>query len=148
MFVREKRIRGYTYLYLVETVRKGGRVKQRVVKNLGRKDAVSERGDLDRLVRSAARHANHAMVLSAFDRGAAPELAARRIGAPLVFGRLWREVGCGAVLEELLAGRGFEFPVERAVFTAVLHRIMVAGNGKDFVGRTKRRGRSGVRAAV
>ena len=70
MFVREKRIRGYTYLYLVETVREGGRVKQRVVKNLGRKDTVSERGDLDRLARSAARHANHAMVLSAFDRGA------------------------------------------------------------------------------
>jgi hypothetical protein len=130
MFVREKRIRGYTYLYLVETVRESGRTKQRIVKNLGRKDTVAERGDLDRLARSAARHSTHAMVLSAFDRGAAPELDTRRIGAPLLFGRLWRESGCAAVLEDLLAARGFEFPIERAVFTAVLHRIMVAGSDR------------------
>jgi hypothetical protein len=35
MFVREKRINGYTYLYLVETVRENGRAKQRIIKNLG-----------------------------------------------------------------------------------------------------------------
>jgi hypothetical protein len=35
MFVREKRINGYTYLSLVETVRKDGRAKQRIIKNLG-----------------------------------------------------------------------------------------------------------------
>ncbi len=31
MFVREKRINGYTYLYLVETVREDGRAKQRII---------------------------------------------------------------------------------------------------------------------
>ena len=30
MFVREKRIGPYTYLYLVETVREGGKTKQRI----------------------------------------------------------------------------------------------------------------------
>nr|WP_193725757.1 hypothetical protein [Ferruginivarius sediminum] len=44
MFVREKRIRGYTYLYLVETVGEAGHTKQRVAKNLSRKNAVAERG--------------------------------------------------------------------------------------------------------
>ena len=42
MFVREKRIKGYTYLYLVETVREDGRTKQRIIRNLGRKEAVLE----------------------------------------------------------------------------------------------------------
>src|SRR3954447_2981038 len=49
MFVREKRINGYTYLYLVETVREHGRAKQHIIKNLGRKEALAASGALERL---------------------------------------------------------------------------------------------------
>ena len=49
MFVREKRIGAYCYLYLVETIRENGRTKQRIIRNLGRKEMVEARGDLDRL---------------------------------------------------------------------------------------------------
>ena len=52
MFVREKRINGYTYLYLVESVREDGRAKQRIIRNLGRKEAVVASGELDRLASS------------------------------------------------------------------------------------------------
>ncbi|MDQ2805268.1 MAG: IS1634 family transposase [Pseudomonadota bacterium] len=54
-------------------------------------------------------------------------MLAKRIGSPQLFGRLWEQTGCNAVIEALLADRAFEFPVERAVFATVLHRIMVAG---------------------
>ena len=64
MFVREKRINGYTYLYLVETVREDGRAKQRIIKNLGRKEAVTASGALERLASSVARYAERAVVLS------------------------------------------------------------------------------------
>ena len=37
MFVREKKINGYSYLYLVENVREGGRTKQHIIRNLGGK---------------------------------------------------------------------------------------------------------------
>jgi hypothetical protein len=47
VFVREKHINGYTYLYLVETVREDGRAKQRIIKNLGRKEVVVASGGLD-----------------------------------------------------------------------------------------------------
>ncbi len=40
MFVREKRIGAYTYVYLVENVREGSKTKQRIIKNLGRKEVV------------------------------------------------------------------------------------------------------------
>jgi hypothetical protein len=50
MFVREKRIGAYSYLYFVETVRENGKTKQRIVRNLGRKEMVEAHGDLDRLV--------------------------------------------------------------------------------------------------
>jgi hypothetical protein len=130
MFVREKRIGGYSYLYLVETVRESGKTKQRIIRNLGRKEVVEAAGDLDRLARSAARLSQRSMILSLMADGAAPELACRRIGAPLLFERLWQESGCRAVLEALLAGRRFEFAVERAVFLTVLHRLMVSGSDR------------------
>src|SRR3712207_1283531 len=130
MFVREKHINGYTYLYLVETVREHGRAKQRIIKNLGRKEALAASGALERLASSVARYAERALVLSQIEAGNPERLACTRIGAPLLFGRLWDETGCRAVIEDLLSGRGFEFAVERAVFATVLHRIMVSGSDR------------------
>ena len=130
MFVREKRINGDTYLYLVETVRENGRAKQRIIKNLGRKEAVTASGALERLASSVARYAERAVVLSQIEAGNPEGLACKRIGAPLLFGRLWEETGCRAVVEGLLTQRAFEFPVERAVFVTVLHRIMVSGSDR------------------
>jgi hypothetical protein len=130
MFIREKSIGAYTYVYLVETVREGGKIKQRIIRNLGRKEAVEAAGDLDRLARSAARLAQRSMVLSAMEGGAAPDVTCRRIGAPLLFERLWQQSGCRAVLEGLLVGRRFEFAVERAVFLTVLHRLIASGSDR------------------
>ena len=58
-------------------------------------------------------------------------VAARRIGGPLLFGRIWDRLGIGAVLDDLLNERAFEFPVERAVFVATLHRLFVSGSDRD-----------------
>jgi hypothetical protein len=130
VFVREKHINGYTYLYLVESVREDGRAKQRIIKNLGRKEVVVASGELERLASSVARYAERAVVLSQLAAGNPDELACKRIGAPLLFGRLWDETGCKAAIEALLAERQFEFPVERAVFATVLHRLMVSGSDR------------------
>src|ERR671912_2370145 len=100
MFVREKRINGCTYLYLVETVREDGRAKQRIIKNLGRKDAVLASGSLERLASSVARYAERAVVLSELAAGNPDQLACKRIGGAPVFGRLLGQAGCRAPLQE------------------------------------------------
>src|SRR5271167_781701 len=130
MFARDKRIGPYTYVYLVENVREEGRTKQRIIANLGRKEVVVARGDLDRLTRSVARLAQRSMVLSVVEGEAPPNAMCRRIGPALLFERLWQEVGCRAVLEELAAGRQFEFAAERATFLTVLHRLFVSGSDR------------------
>jgi hypothetical protein len=130
MFARDKRIGPYTYVYLVENVREEGRTKQRIIANLGRKEVVVARGDLDRLARSVARLAQRSIVLSLVEGEAPPNARCRRIGPALLFERLWHEVGCRAVLEELAAGRQFEFAAERAVFLTVLHRLFVSGSDR------------------
>jgi hypothetical protein len=130
MFVRVKKIGGYEYLYLVENAREGGRHVQRVIKALGRRDEVEASGLLDGLIASAARHSRRSIVLSSFYRGELAELRRHSIGPDLVFGHLWRETGCQAVLRQNLARRGFGFDVERAIYLTVLHRLMVSGSDR------------------
>jgi hypothetical protein len=130
MFVRVKKIGGYEYLYLVENAREGGRHVQRVIKALGRRDEVEASGLLDSLIASAARHSRRSIVLSRFYRGELPALKRLSIGPDLVFGRLWQDLGCCDVLRRLLADRQFGFDVERAVYLAVVHRLMVSGSDR------------------
>jgi hypothetical protein len=128
MFVREKTARGHSYLYLVENEREGTRVRQRIVRALGRKDVLLASGELERLAASLARHCDRAVILSDM---AAGHIACTRIGGPLLFGRIWERLGIAAVLEELVEDRGFEFAVERAVFASVLHRLLVSGSDRS-----------------
>ena len=85
---------------------------------------------LDALAASAARHSRRSIVLSSYYRGELAELRRVSIGPDLVFGRLWREAGCGEVINAVLAGRRFGFDVERAIYLTVLHRLMVSGSDR------------------
>lgn len=127
MFIREKTARGHTYLYLVESVREGSRVRQRTLCTLGRKDVLQASGELERMATALARHSERLMVLSQMEAG---DIACRRIGGPLLFGRLWERLGIGELINDLLKGREFEFPVERALFVSVLHRLFVSGSDR------------------
>jgi hypothetical protein len=68
----------------VENAREGGRHVQRVIKALGRCDAVEDSVLLDGLIASAARHSPRSIVLSSFYRGELPELRRVSIGPDLV----------------------------------------------------------------
>jgi hypothetical protein len=130
MYFRTKRSGGFEYLQMVESHRINGKPRQTVVATLGRLDALKETGEFDRLLRSGARLTESGMLLSAVEKGETTTIDARRIGPPLLFERLWRDCCCRSVIEHLLADRKFEFPVERAVFLTVLHRIMDPGSDR------------------
>lgn len=128
MYFRRKTSGGRVYLQIAESRRVGGQVRQRVIATLGRLDALQASGQLERLVRSGARFAAQAMVVSAAQDD--PSATVRRIGPAFVFERLWAESGCRAVIEELAGERKHEFALERAIFLTVLHRLM--GGGSDL----------------
>jgi hypothetical protein len=130
MYFRRKTSAGRAYLQIVESRRDGDQVRQQVIATLGRFDELQASGQLERLVRSGARFAAKAMVLSAASNDAAIEIAVRRIGPALVFERLWEETGCRAVVSELAGKRKHGFALERAVFLTVLHRLFVSGSDR------------------
>src|ERR1700676_5079079 len=117
MFIRVNKIGPYEYLYLVENAREGGRQVQRVIKALGRRDAVEDSDLLHGLIASAARHSRRSIVLlSSFYRGELPELRRSASVPTWCSGDLWQETGCRDVLRSLLAERHFGFDVERAIY--------------------------------
>ena len=115
MYFRIKKTGAYSYVQIAESQREGKAVRQRVLSTLGRLETLKSSGALDALLRSGARLCEQVAVIDAHEEGKTQPVAVRRIGPDLVFGRLWEELGIERVLDTLLAERGFEFSVERAV---------------------------------
>ena len=80
MYFRRKTSAGRAYLQIVESRRDGDQVRQQVIATLGRYEELQESGQLERLLRSGARFAGKAMVLSAIADDSAMKIASRRIG--------------------------------------------------------------------
>ena len=124
-----------TCLRIVEDRREDGARRQHAIATLGRADGPAAPGATASLLASGARLCDRVMLLSALGRDAdGPRLPTRRIGGPLLLERLWERTGCGAVIGDLPAGRGFGFDVERAILAAVPHRLSVSGSGRACEG--------------
>lgn len=130
MFIRTQSSGDRTYLLLVENERVNGRVVQRVRHRLGRLDQLRASGQLDTLLKSLGRFSDKLLVLDAHARGESIATRTLTVGAALIVERLWRECGIADVLTELLAERRFDFPVERAIFLTVLHRLLAPGSDR------------------
>jgi hypothetical protein len=63
MFFRVKPARGYRYLQIARSVRRGKTVRQEIIANLGRLELLQESGQLDRLLRSGLRFSQNIKVL-------------------------------------------------------------------------------------
>ena len=127
MFFRIKSSGPYRYLQLVENHREGYRTVQRVLFTLGRLDELTAAGSTDALLRSLARFGQRVQLMEGGDLEKGPS---QQLGPDLVFGRLWQTTGMQQAFNDLLQQRCFEFPIERAVYLTVLHRLFVSGSDR------------------
>ena len=93
MFFRVKPAKGYRYLQIARSVRRGKTVGQEIIASLGRLDVLQESGQLDSLLRSGLRFSQKVKVLDAHAAGTTEPVSILKIGANLVFGRLWKSLG-------------------------------------------------------
>jgi len=132
MFVRVKRSvqesGTYEYLQIVESVRDGAHIRQRVIGNLGRRDQLVADGTLESLLQSLAKFSQRLRVVAKGRTEGLQAHQARSWGPALVFDRLWEEQGLPAILARLTRGRRFEFDVERASFALALQRLCAPGS--------------------
>lgn len=130
MFIRAKKKGPHTYLHIVENERIGSKVVQHMRHSLGRLDKLQGSGAIDALLASGLKFARTLTVLDAHARGETTTTKTERIGAPLLVERLWQECGIAPIIDRALAGRRFAFPVERAIFVTVLHRLFAPGSDR------------------
>ncbi len=138
MFVRVKRsgARGAVreYLQIVESFRTEGKVRQRLIATLGRRDALVATGALDDLIRSLTKFSERLRVVDRVRQDGLQAHTARAWGPALVFGRLWAQQGLPEILARLADGRRFGFDVERACFALALQRLCAPGSDLQGVG--------------
>ncbi len=130
MFIRLKKRDDKIYLQVVESRREGPKVRQIVHMTIGRLDILKKTGRLDSLLRSGLRFSDRLAVLDAHSKGDCLETSTRRIGAVLLFERLWERFGIKQILSGLTSGRRFRFSLERAIFITVLHRLVSPGSDR------------------
>ena len=130
MFIRVKGKGKYQYLQLVRNYREGTQVKQQVLCTLGRLDQLQANGTIESLLASLSRFTRQGQILADFQSGSLEARRIQQIGPDLVFSRLWQESGLAQVLQQLLQERQFEFPVERAIYLTVLHRLFASGSDR------------------
>ena len=128
MFARIKKSGKYQYLQIVENRKEKGKVKQRVIATIGRMDRLQAKDRVQTLIHSLSRFSEKAMLILTGQSDVSAD--AVKIGPTMIFERLWKETGIKWAINKALAGRKFEFDVERAIFLTVLHRLMVSGSDR------------------
>ena len=114
----------HDYLQVVEGYRQEGRVKQRVIANLGRLDELLRGGSLDGLVTSLVRFSERLKVLNLARTPDITRGEDKLWGPTLVFRRLWAEAGLPQILGELTVGRHFQFDIAQVCFALALQRLI------------------------
>ncbi len=109
-----------TYLYIVEGVRENGKIRQKIVANLGRLEDVQD-GTLDKLICSLARFSKKKWVQA--EAAKIMVESAKEWGTDLIFRNLWERIGLHQALEGLLAKTEISAPLAEAVYAMVLNRI-------------------------
>jgi len=130
MFVRAQKSGKRTYLLVVENEWAAGKVRQKVLHRLGRLDILQKTGKLDALMLSMQRFSEKFAVLGASENARIQTGPSCTIGPALIFERLWHQLGMDQILSKLLGSRKFTFPVERAIFLAVLQRLFCPGSDR------------------
>ena len=130
MFFRIKKSGPREYLQIAHNRREKHKVRQDVIATIGRLDVLMVSGALDSLLRSGVKFSEKLAVIESGKRGEAILSREYTIGLPIVFERLWKETGIKITIEAHLDERKFRFPVERAIFLTVLHRLSKPGSDR------------------
>ena len=130
MFFRIKKSGPREYLQIAHNRREKRRVRQDVIATIGRLDVLKASGALESLLRSGVKFSEKLAIIDSGKQREALSSKEYTIGLPMIFGRLWKETGIKITIESYLDERKFRFPVERAIFLTVLHRLSKPGSDR------------------
>jgi len=133
MFKRVKEVNGYRYLQLCESYRENGEVKQRVVHSFGNLDKLKQEDRVDEIMECLEEVSNLSMLLKedVDNNEDIEEISSEKIGPPLLFGRIWKQLGIDDILSSLLEERNFEIDLPLITFISTINRLISPGSDRD-----------------
>ena len=127
MFIRTKTFKnkdGSTreYLFICETRRKGDKVRQITLANLGRLDSLNTQKTIDQLIESLAKFSQRKAIID-FSKSLFADWA-KTHGPVLIFKALWEKIGLKHIIKSYAEERKFEFDPSSIIFSMVLNRLL------------------------
>lgn len=127
MFVRIKKVKSggktYEYYQLVESYRKDGNPKQKVLMTLGRVDDL-DRSRIDEIVSALEGLTDKVEVISSLED--CHHLWSKNYGDIFVMEKLWKELKLDQIINTLLQQHEYEFDVKSAIKAMVFNRAIDA----------------------
>lgn len=109
-----------TYLQIVEAVRENGKVRQKVLLNMGRIEDLQE-DSLDRLIASLAKFSKKKWIQAEAEKLLVHN--AKEWGLELIFRHLWDELHLDAILQRSFSSAYTSEQLSEAVYAMILNRI-------------------------
>lgn len=109
-----------TYIQIVESVRENGKVRQKVLLNMGRIEDLQD-GDIDRLIASLAKFSEKKWIQSEAQKLLVHN--AKEWGLEFIFRHLWDKLHLDAILQQSFSSSYTSEQLAEAVYAMVLNRI-------------------------
>ena len=122
MYLKLVKSKNYTYLKICESYRDKGKVRQRVVANLGRLDILQKHG-LENIVNDLAKFISSEKLKNYKDISKMEEMARYNYGF-IAYAKLWNSLGLSRILKEISEGSKIEFDFIKVVFSMVVGRLL------------------------
>ena len=122
MFIKTTKSKNYTYLQLVESYREDGRVRHKVIANLGRLDQLLE-DDTLQTIGSKLLSLSESPLVNLNDVSELERLCYGHI----VYEKLWNKLGIDKILEQLRKesrGAQFQFDLCETILYTVAHKLL------------------------
>lgn len=109
-----------TYIQIVEAVRENGKVRQKVLLNMGRIEDV-QNGELDRLITSLAKFSKKKWIQAEAEKFLVHN--AKEWGLELIFRHLWDQLHLDSILKDSFSRAYTSKQLAEAIYAMVLNRI-------------------------
>ncbi|MCF6268161.1 MAG: IS1634 family transposase [Melioribacteraceae bacterium] len=123
MFLKTTISQGHKYLQIIQSYRKEGKVRHKVIANLGRADVLAEKG-LENIIASLQKFVKISPNNNSLRDISKMKEKARVNYGYLAYKYLWNKCSITSLLESFLKNRKVKFAFEKIVFSLVINRLL------------------------
>lgn len=129
MFIKTTVSQGYKYLQIIHSYRKEGKVKHKVIANLGRADAIAQ-SSLENIINSLRKYLDKE---NSQYKDISKMKETKRVNyGYIAYKKLWKEFNLDEILGDLIKRRKIEYNFKDLIFSLVANRLLFPSSKHGF----------------